>query len=233
MKPHPALCVWWCGVYVDPGWVLICMPKTGTTTARHVCHRLGRGTANFGRVHLTAANWRDYLMQSGSRNNWLHAVARRPGIKVYGTIREPVAWYRSVWAYARSPRYNTKGAGRRWLERWADGASEDFGIALRAWRSRGGMGEWRAEEMINPDPTSQAPTLYQAAVGHYYGAGVGGWIRLEHQAEDLARVLGVDAGRIRRMGIRNVTPGVDRGECADLADLVQADRVFWANLLTR
>lgn len=149
---------------------------------------------------------------------------------MYATIREPGAWYRSVWSYARSARYGNKG--RRWLSYWGDGCQEDFAAALRAWTAHGGLPYLKPEEMLNPDPHSDAPTLYQAAVRHYYAGGVDGWVRLEHQAEDLAELLDVYAHQIARLGIRNVTPGVERGELTDHADRLESDRVFWGNLLT-
>lgn len=183
------------------------MPKTGTTTARHVCAELGEGTSNFGRVHLTADNWREHIDRNWRANlgsfGWLRGFAQRSDVRVYGTIRDPRSWYSSTYRHLvrRHPE------ARVWLQDWTGDTGADYAQALRSWTRAGGVPWRRADELVNPDPGTGAPTLWTAALQYYYGAHVDGWVRLEHQAEDLARLLGVSEERVSEYAPRNVGAG--------------------------
>ena len=193
-------------MYASRTLVILCQPKTGSTTARHVAHVNGPGTTNIGRVHATSANWRDQWRvwaRNGNVPDELNDIADDPDLRVVGTLREPAGWYRSVYKHTLE---RMGPDGLRSLARWTGGAT-DYPTVLRSWVEMGAHDRRPSVcEMLYP---ADGRTLYEASLRHYYGAGVDGWIRLEHQRSDLARELGVPYGNLRHTGRRNVSSATE------------------------
>jgi len=181
-------------------------------------------------VHLGVHQWREQWRVWGRNDSIPAHLAglEDTAVRVVGTIRDPATWYASVYRYTLqiAAKHGPEWAGM--LASWTGGPT-DYESVLRSWVT---MGEHdrrpsRREEMLYP---GEGPTLYAAMLAHYYGdpIAVDGWVRMEHQAEDLARELGVDAATIRRVGRRNVGTSAGVEVCAGL---VERDRAMWNGLL--
>lgn len=205
-------------MYASEDFVLITAPKTGSTTARRRCQLLGPGTSNLGRVHVPAskwrAQWRAWEQCNGIPDPLKGLADRSP--RVIGTIRQPGSWYGSVYRYI----LQVSGTdGERALDRWT-GTSADY-RAIRAGIAADNPAMMRAHYRLVLDSwvtmaahdrrpernelwyPAEGRTLYQAMMRHYY-EGADGWVRLEHQAADLAGLLDVPTEQVERWRVENV-----------------------------
>lgn len=190
-------------MYIDRerNFVLLSMPRTGSTTAREVCARLGNGR-RFQVPHATSTEWRGILLEYHEKGwiDWPEDEVMRiiATAKIYCTNRaDEAAWLRSVYHHGM-----TYPKGREYLRAWCDG-EPDLAVFMReAFTTRGGLPDLPYEPMLNPWPDSPYLSLYLTMRAHM-AAMADGWVWLDSQARDLAQLLGVSQEAVLKVGRHN------------------------------
>jgi hypothetical protein len=139
--------------------------------------------------------------------------------KVFGTVREPCAWYESLWLHSVRDGY----------------CNRTFGDCMARWldvRNLGGV--WHPLPPFRRITLPDEPVgLWTAAVRGWYGNGNGGWavdalVRVAHLSDGL-RILGVDASCQPR---ENERPAGESVECTPRMReaVARADGAMWEQL---